>query len=1271
MEYRASQLKTPYLQSHKHRGAALIIVLSFLVLITVLIVAFLASIPAELNSAYSFDSESRTKQLADSAVNLAIGTIADATSDGTNSVWTSQPGLIRTFGSAGDTPGSQPLSVFKLYSSNILSVHGADTATFDPTNDVPVTWDTQPALFTDLNSPVVVPSATGAQTNQPVFPILDPQAATNVIGFSYQAGVDGVVSTGGVAQRLPMPVRWIYVLKDGSFSAPMNENGSVADWTGAAVIPTENNPIVGRVAYWTDDECCKVNINTAAGDEWSADPTTVPGSFWAVPHVASSYDQNLAQRQPAQYEFQRYPGHPATTYLSAVFPTATRAEIANLAPRTSGGGTLGGTTSYTATTPLPLKQARLYASVDELLYGTNTANPTRAPNVVGGAAISDSDIERARFFLTANSRAPELNLWNQPRVAIWPITYDTNGVEQTTAFDKLIAFCATIGGKAYYFDREHADSQTFDYNSFPRNQQVYNYLQGFLTNSTPGFGQKFSDKYPQDYQQILTEIFDYIRCVNLGDQSTGATRYTPGFTDATETQLLQGSGQVLPIRIGNTQGFGRFVAIQEASLMFYSYLNPNPQNSPPADSDYSTRVVLLLEMYCPMGGSVSLKENYRIRIPNLDGAFQVHPVSFSPAAANPGWQTISFPNANNDLTVNCSSGDSLYQGRDYTAQRGTKNLFIDFSGATKQARSIDTGTPYLYPFGSAPFQLGNGLYSDPDYGREYDKTFEFKCVNPITVEILPADPNNNTPIQTYTLNFPNVAADPTSGKSTWAVPADPPGYPSPAADYVDGPKSKSWFDQQIANILTTSPMTLTGDQNDEIKSIEPASGDTRMNAALQSVPAASFLPHYSYDLKGTANAFYNYTSKSLIECGGLPYWPPNPVPGTPPANVTDGGGLIYNVPALFDGVEFQSNGLFEERPDYPLRLSKANQFANDQANWPTPIGCDFDSGPGNAMDGPQINKPDEGYGPSYSNPYFPPNGAPPPPAGNTLFSPNRQIPSPVMFGSLPTGVVSGTPWTTLLFNPWPGALKNHPALAANQLPDHAILDLFWMPVVEPYAISEPFSTAGKVNLNETIVPFSYVTRQTALYAALRPIMVGAISPSMLQNYKTQNTGNIWYPLDLGQTMNAILGTGASPRIYRSASEICEVSLVPQGSTSDDSSMQSFWQAHNVTGDNLRELPYADLYSRLTTRSNTFTVHFRVQALQKVLPPNTPATDPRWAQWDENQDLISGEYRGSAIIERYIDPNDPSFSASNPINPDVNSLSGLYRYRVIGTKRFFP
>ncbi|NBV25571.1 MAG: hypothetical protein EBS05_27140, partial [Proteobacteria bacterium] len=92
------------------------------------------------------------------------------------------------------------------------------------------------------------------------------------------------------------------------------------------------------------------------------------------------------------------------------------------------------------------------------------------------------------------------------------------------------------------------------------------------------------------------------------------------------------------------------------------------------------------------------------------------------------------------------------------------------------------------------------------------------------------------------------------------------------------------------------------------------------------------------------------------------------------------------------------------------------------------------------------------------------------------------------FGSLPTGVIRNQPWQTLLFRPQAG----HPGEGTptsgppyTSPPDHLLMDLFWMPVIEPYAISEPFSTAGKVNLNYEMAPFSYIRRATALHAVFK------------------------------------------------------------------------------------------------------------------------------------------------------------------------------------------
>jgi hypothetical protein len=469
--------------------------------------------------------------------------------------------------------------------------------------------------------------------------------------------------------------------------------------------------------------------------------------------------------------------------------------------------------------------------------------------------------------------------------------------------------------------------------------------------------------------------------------------------------------------------------------------------------------------------------------------------------------------------------------------------------------------------------------------------------------------------------------------------------------------------------------------------------------------------------------------------------------------------------------------------------------------------ADFDSGIGNCPDGGYFNKADEGNLARYwidypqaaaqlADPLAPPPVPQPPivhwvePYYNTwvydapldtYFSPNRQIPGPGMFGSLLAGQTVNSNsgwegWKTLLFCPNPASAQDasgnavaaptsrHPG--ALSPPDHLLLDLFWMPVVEPYAISEPFSTEGKVNLNYQIMPFGYIKRSTALRAVLHGMRVTAV-PHFWTNtrkefsYKGQaNPENVRYLVDRDNTIRAIddffqqynKGTVAQQALgfFKSASQICERFLYPKGAvfvpasqtnanptttlpgmpnavkqtityawapnaqginaTPDVNGVQilgTFWKYNALTGDNLREKPYTDLYPRLTTKSNTFTVHYRVQTVRQRPYPgaasNAAAMAAWYKIWDEKRDQVISEFRGSTTIERYLDPQDPRFrcvdgtgvataaalaartyapnsikimpatattpSTTLPNAPD--SLETAYQFKVINNKRFQP
>jgi uncharacterized protein (TIGR02600 family) len=316
------------------------------------------------------------------------------------------------------------------------------------------------------------------------------------------------------------------------------------------------------------------------------------------------------------------------------------------------------------------------------------------------------------------------------------------------------------------------------------------------------------------------------------------------------------------------------------------------------------------------------------------------------------------------------------------------------------------------------------------------------------------------------------------------------------------------------------------------------------------------------------------------------------------------------------------------------------------------------------------------------------------------FTPNRMMPSAGMFGSLPVGVKRGLPWQTLLFRPNFNAAPSHPG-AANP-PDHLILDLFQMPVVEPYAISEPFSTAGKVNLNWQIAPFSYIKRSTALRGVLYPEKITAVPTSNAYLFKlnpdgingvgdwegSHNIFNYRYNIDRDATMTLFEKRFTDNAPFLTASQICEMPLVPKpenvsasglvpasknpfqtalSANATASTVQTyvdgFWSNTTLggagTADNLRERPYTTIYPRVTVKSNTYTVHLRVQSLKK-----RPGSDPQ--TFDQTKDTVTSEYRGSFMIERFLDPNAANFSIT-----DANSTLGPYKFRVVNTKQFSP
>jgi hypothetical protein len=187
------------------RGSALVISLVFIVLITIVLVGFVTTAGLERKTVQSHYGKVQADLFNSMAAGVVASRITQATTVATNASgpvgwWVSQPGRIAY------TP-------------------------FATTATAPAT------TFVDLSS-----GQADSPAVEDVSVDLNPASLTQGTGL---AASDTAIS---------LPVKWTYVRKDGS----QTENGTAA--------PTYNsaNPLVGRYAYWTDDESSRVNVNAAA-----------------------------------------------------------------------------------------------------------------------------------------------------------------------------------------------------------------------------------------------------------------------------------------------------------------------------------------------------------------------------------------------------------------------------------------------------------------------------------------------------------------------------------------------------------------------------------------------------------------------------------------------------------------------------------------------------------------------------------------------------------------------------------------------------------------------------------------------------------------------------------------------------------------------------------------------------------------------------------------------------------------------------------------------
>lgn len=203
-------------RSRRNRGAALVITLSVLVLMSIIVISLSDIMRIERGASRSHLENARAEMLAQTGAAKVLAQLRVATAD-TSRNWISQPG--------------------QLVASN--AVTSSAKTVVDPA--LPLSSGAPVNVKSDFVPAVLRP----AQLNIPTF-------EQGVAGAIPPHLITNLPDPNDATKAVPMAVRWIYVRQDGT-----------EDLAEQPVMTTTTNPIVGRYAYWTDDESSKVNYNLA------------------------------------------------------------------------------------------------------------------------------------------------------------------------------------------------------------------------------------------------------------------------------------------------------------------------------------------------------------------------------------------------------------------------------------------------------------------------------------------------------------------------------------------------------------------------------------------------------------------------------------------------------------------------------------------------------------------------------------------------------------------------------------------------------------------------------------------------------------------------------------------------------------------------------------------------------------------------------------------------------------------------------------------------
>jgi hypothetical protein len=427
----------PFHPRHATRegGVALVMTLMTLCILALLLIAFFSTMSIEHKAAHAVQDTQGAKLIAQGAVAHAIDLLR-----------TNIPDPARL------AQGAQRLSAG---ANNMVAVNwivNPGRLTIIPASGTPQYIDLHTGAVTSPPDPAGPPDADSVDLNQP---LPGPTTPGNA-----DPGQTVPVITGGNTAA-PMRVRWINLLSDPS--SP----------------PGPTNQLTGRYAFWIDDECARINFNTAVGKPVPGSGTMFGdqlGNGFVTP-LYTMGDNLIApgSNGPRQWAL----GRPSSVDLDVLFPS-----------------------------PSQLNTNQL---IDQVFLHGFSRYPEAIMNYVNiPGQTPQSWFDRQKFNLTFYSRSPEFNAFGLSRFFT---TYVPLSLEGGPAYQHpflyngilhLNSLFGTFGFTSTVTDNE--DSGSVDGGNVVNQEQV-NMLLSYLERPWPGYSQSFFDKYgPQGCAQIALNL---------------------------------------------------------------------------------------------------------------------------------------------------------------------------------------------------------------------------------------------------------------------------------------------------------------------------------------------------------------------------------------------------------------------------------------------------------------------------------------------------------------------------------------------------------------------------------------------------------------------------------------------------------------------------------------------------------------------------------------------------------------------------------------------